>query len=86
MDELEERDSRAYDAIIRRLERVEEGNFGLCDSVGVGVYELKIDVGPGYRVYFGEDADLVILLAAGTKKTQSLDITKAKAPWSVYNA
>ena len=86
MDELEERDSRAYDMIVRRLERVEEGNFGNCEPVAGGVHELKIDSGPGYRVYFGEDGDFVVLLGAGTKRTQSADIIMARARWSIYNA
>jgi putative addiction module killer protein len=86
MEDLEELEERAYDRILARIERVEEGNFGDCESVGGGVHELKIDFGPGYRVYFGEDGDSVVLLGAGTKKTQSTDIAIAKARWSVYNA
>jgi putative addiction module killer protein len=50
------------------------------------VHELKIDVGPGYRVYFGEDGDFVVLLGGGTKKTQGADIAIAGTRWSVYNA
>lgn len=86
MDELEERDNRAYDRILARIERMEEGNFGDRESVGGGVHELKIDFGPGYRVYFGEDGDSVVRLGAGTKKTQTTDIAIARARWSVYNA
>jgi putative addiction module killer protein len=51
-----------YGIILGRIERVEDGNLGDCEPVGDGVFELKIDFGPGYRVYFGEDDDLVILL------------------------
>lgn len=86
MEELEERDNRAYDRILARIERIEEGNFGDRESVGGGVHELKIDSGPGYRVYFGEDGDFVVLLGAGTKKTQATDIAIGKARWSAYNA
>jgi putative addiction module killer protein len=86
MDELEQRDNRAYDRILARIERVEEGNFGDRESVGGGVHELKIDFGPGYRVYFGEVGDSVVLLGAGKKKTQAADIAIARARWSVYNA
>ncbi len=47
------RDPKAQDKILVRLERVRLGNLGNCSSVGKGVYEFKIDYGPGYRVYFG---------------------------------
>ena len=69
-----------------RLNRVAQGNLGDCEPVGDGVYELKIDFGPGYRVYFGEDGDDVILLGGGAKNTQPSDIKKAKRRWSDYNA
>jgi putative addiction module killer protein len=56
-------------------------------GVGDGVLELRIDVGPGYRVYFGKDGErLVILLIAGTKKTQRHDIDTAKQFWRDYHA
>ena len=47
---------------------------------------MRIDFGPGYRVYFGEDGDFVILLCGGTKKTQSPDSEAAKKYWDDYNA
>jgi putative addiction module killer protein len=72
--------------ILVRLERVRNGNLGNCEPVGEGVSELKVDVGPGYRIYFGQDGDQVVLLSGGTKKTQSKDIAKAKEYWSDYNA
>jgi putative addiction module killer protein len=75
-----------YGIIMNRLDRVEDGNFGACEPVGKGVSELKIDIGPGYRVYFGQDGDLVVLLYGGTKKTQQNDIERAQAFWSQYNA
>jgi len=54
-------------------------------GVGAGVYEYRIDFGPGYRIYFGNDGDwLVILLAGGTKKRQDADISAAKGHWSDY--
>jgi len=54
-------------------------------AVGAGVFEYKIDFGPGYRLYFGRDGDrLVILLAGGTKKRQQQDIENAKANWKDY--
>ena len=72
--------------ILNRLDRVQSGNLGDCEPVGEGVLELRIDVGPGYRVYFGQDGDAVILLGGGTKKSQSNDILTAKERWKDYNA
>ena len=69
-----------------RLKRTEQGNFGDHGSVGEGVIELRIDFGPGYRVYFGLDGDEIILLWGGTKKTQNEDIKTAKEFWRDYNA
>jgi putative addiction module killer protein len=75
-------------AIIRkRLNRVRMGNLGNTRSLGDGVSELKIDFGPGYRVYFGEDGPrIVVLLVAGDKGSQKRDIEKAKTFWEDYNA
>jgi putative addiction module killer protein len=87
MDALETQDSAIYDAIIARLERVEDGNLGDCGSVGSGVSELRfIKTGPGYRIYFGEHDDTFVVLKAGTKKTQQTDIAIAQKLWSKYNA
>jgi putative addiction module killer protein len=70
-----------------RLRRIEEnGNYGDCEPVGDGVFELRIHLGPGYRIYFGIDGDAVILLAGGDKTSQLSDISKAKERWSDYNA
>lgn len=69
------------------LTRLAAGNTSNVRPVGEGVSELKIDFGPGYRVYFGQrGADVVILLAGGTKRTQAADIRRAKAYWSDYRA
>jgi putative addiction module killer protein len=87
LDVLERKDTAAYDAMIARLDRIEDGNFGDCGSVGGGVSELRfIMTGPGYRIYFGEHDDMVILLRAGTKKTQRSDIAAAQRLWREYNA
>lgn len=66
-------------AIVRtRLNRVRLGNFGDCKSVGEGVHELKIDFGPGYRVYFAKvGLTIVLLLCGGSKKSQRKDISSA---------
>src|SRR6516162_9718196 len=62
-----------------RLNRIRLDNFGDCKAVGEGVEELRIDVGTGYRVYFGRQGALVvILLCGGSKKTQAKDIGNAK--------
>ncbi len=69
------------------LARIETGNLGDVKPVGQGVSERRITFGPGYRVYFGQDGDkLVILLCGGTKKRQSKDIEQAKAFWDDYKA
>lgn len=75
-----------YSVLLARIERVEEGNFGDCVWEGHGMFELRIDVGPGYRIYFGEDGDFVVLLWGGTKRTQQRDLTIAKKHWKKYNA
>lgn len=67
------------------LARVELGNFSNAKGAGSGIYEYRIDFGPGYRIYFGKDgATLVILLAGGTKKKQQADIERAKVLWGDY--
>jgi putative addiction module killer protein len=70
-----------------RIRKIAEfGSFGDCEPVGEGVYELRFDFGPGYRVYFGIDGPEIILLGGGNKDNQAADIKKAKARWSDYNA
>ena len=80
------RQSRAARARVQtRIDRVELGNFGDHKSVGGGVSELRIDVGPGYRLYFGRDGEtLVILLGGGVKKGQAADIKTARLRWQAY--
>jgi putative addiction module killer protein len=86
LDNIEARDKGLYGVISNRLDRVSSGNFGDCEPVGESVSELKIDVGPGFRIYFGIDGDFIILLLGGTKKTQAKDIKKAREFWREYNA
>ena len=63
-------DATAAAKVTTALARIEQGNFSSVKGVGAGVFEYRIDFGPGYRVYFGKDGEtLVILVAGGTKKT-----------------
>jgi putative addiction module killer protein len=79
------RDQRAEQRIIARLNRLRLGNPGDSRGVGEGVLELRIDYGPGYRVYFAQVGDtLVVLLIGGDKSTQAQDINKAKQYWQEY--
>jgi putative addiction module killer protein len=67
------------------LARMQQGNFSNAKGVRTGVYEYRIDFGPGYRIYFGKDGErLVILLGGGTKKRQQTDIVAALARWQDY--
>jgi putative addiction module killer protein len=64
--------------IINRIRAAEAGNFGDCEPVGEGVSEMRVHVGPGYRIYFTRTGDIVYLLLCGGKKSnQSRDIKKA---------
>jgi putative addiction module killer protein len=67
------------------IARLEKGNLSNVKPVGEGVLEYRINFGPGYRVYFGRDGEvLVILLTGGTKKRQQRDITAAIELWTDY--
>lgn len=78
-------DSRAALKVRVAIARIEMGNFGDVKPLGEGVWERRIDFGPGYRVYFGQEREkLVILLVGGTKKRQQSDIDKAKTYWRDY--
>lgn len=71
--------------IRRRLDRIELGNFGDTESVGEGVYELRLPFGAGYRVYFTRVGNVVVVLVGGgDKSTQTSDVTKAKEIWKRY--
>jgi putative addiction module killer protein len=71
--------------IRKRINRVRKGNLGKNRNVGDGVWELKIDFGPGYRAYYGEDGPtVVVLLCGGDKGSQDRDIAKAKEYWLDY--
>jgi putative addiction module killer protein len=73
--------------IAAALAKLEQGNLSNAKSVGKGVMEHRIDTGPGFRVYFARDGDLlIILLSGGTKRRQQKDIEAAQARWSDYKA
>lgn len=83
IDGLKDISGRAI--ILKRIDRVEEGNFGNHGSVGNNVWELRIHYGPGYRVYYGEDGPkIVLLLCGGAKDTQKKDIHRAHELWADY--
>jgi putative addiction module killer protein len=85
LDKLKDTQARAR--IRTRIDRVSLGNFGDCKSVGEGVVELRIDYGPGYRVYMGQDGNhLIILLCGGDKSTQDKDINTAHTYWADYKS
>lgn len=80
-------DKKMKAVVMKRLDRIRLGNFG--DSKRLqeanGIWELRIDHGPGYRIYFGkEGSTIVILLTGGDKKSQTKDIAKAKQYWLNY--
>ena len=73
------KDARARARVAARVRRVELGNFGDSKSVGAGVSEMRIDHGPGYRLYFTvRDQSLILLLCGGDKRTQVSDIRRAQ--------
>ncbi len=77
------RDKQAQARLRVRLRRLESGNFGDCEPVGEGVFELREHLGPGYRVYLGRHGQkVVILLCGGEKKSQGADIKNAKRFWT----
>ena len=78
------KDAKTTAIILKRIGRVGDGNFGDVEPVGEGVSELKIDFGPGYRVYFGQIAYEVHIISGGKKDTQAADIKAAKIFWSNY--
>jgi putative addiction module killer protein len=69
-----------------RIARVRAGNFGDHRAVGAGVSEIRIDYGPGYRIYYGIEGDtVVVLLCGGDKSTQETDIKTARKYWKDYS-
>lgn len=73
------KDARARARILMRIDRMKEGNFGDSEPIGDGLSEARIHYGPGYRVYFMQQGDqIVVLLCGGDKATQPKDIKQAK--------
>jgi len=83
LDELSDLKGRI--AVLRRVDRLARGNMGDYKFIAAGVWELRVDCGPGYRVYFGRQGkDLVLLLCGGAKRTQAADIEDATHYWKDY--
>ena len=83
LESLKDETGRAR--VLARLERVEDGNLGDHKPVGGGVMELRVDYGPGYRVYCAQDGLItVVLLCGGSKGAQKRDISRAKDYWLDY--
>lgn len=76
------KDREGYRAILRRINRMEEGNLGDHKFCSDGVWELRVNFGPGYRVYYGiAGSQMILLLCGGDKRTQSSDIFRAVQYW-----
>ena len=79
------RDRQAHAHVLARLDRLENENFGQCRALQSGVWELKIDHGPGYRVYYGRvGKTILLLLCGGDKRTQQADIERAVMYWKEF--
>lgn len=79
------KDKETLARIDLRLNRIRLGNIGDTKSVGSGVHEIRLTLGPGYRIYFGRYKDtVIILLQGGDKSSQSRDIELAQARWADY--
>jgi putative addiction module killer protein len=75
-------DRQAKARILVRVQRMAAGNFGDCKPLQDGVWELRIDWGPGYRVYYAQAGKrLILLLAGGDKRKQQADISQALERW-----
>lgn len=73
------KDIKAKVSILRRIDRIQKGNFGDFKSLSSNLFELRITIGPAYRIYYTKkDDEVIILLVGGDKSTQSDDIKKAK--------
>jgi putative addiction module killer protein len=79
------RDKKMQAAVDARLTRIRAGNFGDSKSIGGGVFELRIALGPGLRVYYGlHGKKIVVLIGGGDKRSQSRDIRRAQELWQQF--
>lgn len=79
------RDPKGKRAILARIARMQAGNRGDWKALGAGLFELRLSTGPGYRLYCGHDGNtLILLLCAGSKRTQTRDIEHARDYWKDY--
>lgn len=79
-------DRQARARVLVRVQRMAAGNFGDCKPIANGVWELRIDHGPGYRVYYARAGEkLLLLLIGGDKRKQQADIDTALAYWNEWN-
>lgn len=77
------RDNRTKARITSRVDRAEQGYFGGTEPVGDGVFEMKLDFGPGYRIYYAtHQRRVILLLGGGSKDKQCIDIEQAKSLWN----
>jgi putative addiction module killer protein len=84
-DWFEGLDSVTADRVDKYLRRLEQGNFSAAKSLRNGVFELRMDFGPGYRIYYGRDGrTIIILLGGGSKRRQDADIAAAVERWKRY--
>lgn len=84
---LKDLDAKVRSIVLTRLRRVSLSNFGDCKQLknASGIWELRIDYGAGYRIYFGKEGDsIIVLLLGGDKGSQVRDIAKAKQYWLSY--
>jgi len=78
-------DNATADRVDKYLRRLEQGNFGAAKALPEGVFELRLDFGPGYRAYYGRDGrTIIILLGGGSKRRQDADIAAAVERWKRY--
>jgi putative addiction module killer protein len=79
------KDTVGHARILARIRRAERGHFGACRDLRGGLFEMKENYGPGYRIYFGLEGDeIILLLIGGRKGTQDRDMEKARTHWEEH--
>ncbi len=79
------KDKKGADKILLRIRRIQTGNLGDHKSIADGVFELRVDSGPGYRIFFGKvENRIILLLCGGNKNSQDNDIQRALQYWADY--